>query len=914
MTKLTLRRIFAKRKPDKVIDGFQYFEVPLGEEGIVLYVNDQSFLTDPLYGFSQFAGVLEANKEDIPHPEDVKNALVNVKWSYIDYERIGDIKNLPKGVFNDQWGAWENEGGSFTVAEYGIQKQYAQAKMIKAAFKDKAQLGKMFWIEAYKYYPEFNNPKLGAFVAVIGDSQVLSTNFSVNKNDPLEQGVYRYEDLISLTIKTHLLPNVNTPFHDFAIFEIDIYEFNSDIKMNENPIRHVQKHTDKQNAYNTNNVIDIKIEKKWRDKAKHDKNQHTKYFYAKIKILHYKNEDAQLGDKAVPINGGLLSSHSIGSKVLATAPNGEQVVVEISKKDWDDNRHFFGVSHSGLEKSANTYTKTVVAEYSTKEEGKGRFYFGVYYNTTSELLNQRKFEVQKMIAEVLKNKYTVKNNEPCKFSSIQVEVEGRKPVIVFDEKKITAKQADNAINLFEIVAGDSQKKKITITLDGLEAQHYQTESKTKPRCDAVGLPSGQKHDEKSVIDTRSFPAQRIDQEDYTIKDNSIELKLGYVYDKTVAEGTAINNALLDKLWLFNYFWLSNKLAQPYAIPLSTCRYPNQIVKLMVYPDIEWEVAFIITTGETHTLSVGVPSDLTDYPAKKGLKLKDKFSLSSKYKGFGFDAQIKIKENGNTHSFTLEKIQNMIKRLADLKEFLDKFDSSKSTIATKSGFSEYYNFTLKSPNIALAFRWYFDNLEDEDKKNQVVTMLNGAIRLAPLIGITFEVDLFIITDNIKVYCIGKITELIRKSIEWVTETDIYIEVFVGVELLGEFNIVYNSFNGIDKKKSKNKATLNIPFGVKGGIKSDEDNVIVLPSGEKLDKFKGEISANSGVKIIEELGSDDQGPYKKTNYKFSGLTVKIIIVENMFVRSKMVISPKIDKTFTVLEENNICPDVTEYLKND
>ncbi len=49
--------------------------------------------------------------------------------------------------------------------------------------------------------------------------------------------------------------------------------------------------------------------------------------------------------------------------------------------------------------------------------------------------------------------------------------------------------------------------------------------------------------------------------------------------------------------------------------------------------------------------------------------------------------------------------------------------------------------------------------------------------------------------------------------------------------GEFTIVYNSINGIDDKKSNKKAILSIPFGVKGGIKSNEENVIILPTGEK-----------------------------------------------------------------------------------
>lgn len=104
--------------------------------------------------------------------------------------------------------------------------------------------------------------------------------------------------------------------------------------------------------------------------------------------------------------------------------------------------------------------------------------------------------------------------------------------------------------------------------------------------------------------------------------------------------------------------------QIFFVPVTTCRYPNQVVKFRVFPDVEWEVSFVITTGETHTLAGGIKEDLSDYPGKKGLKLSDKFKFESEYKGFSFATDISVKANGDVHKFGFEKTENLSKAFAD----------------------------------------------------------------------------------------------------------------------------------------------------------------------------------------------------------------------------------------------------------
>ncbi|MCX8534120.1 hypothetical protein [Chryseobacterium luquanense] len=566
-----------------------------------------------------------------------------------------------------------------------------------------------------------------------------------------------------------------------------------------------------------------------------------------------------------------------------------------------------------------------------------------------------RLELQKtnMIQYIGDIRYTKREYDPCGYSKITLKDEDdkeRDSMVIFNEED-TENPIDQTAKVFTIITGDARKN-ISITLDKL---------KNKGEfCQGVLLEKGQKHtDKKNIFQLdRVMPALRMqdgnfvvvqdttqkddydavpDEEraasgsvsdaqewiegvDYKIdSDDKMTVMPRYLYNKTSLEGIqnytshGIPNEALNTLWVFNYFILNDKLAQTYFVPISTCRYPNQIAKINVYPDIEWEVSFIITTGETHTLSGGIKENLTDYQRAQGLKFSDRFKLSSEYKGFSFSTDISTKVNGDIHKFGLDKIENIIKKLADLKSFLDQFDSNNSENASAGGFTEYFSFKLVSPNIVLAFKWNFGHILEKEHNHKAVTMLSGSLKLAPLIGINFEVDLFIITDNIKVYGIGEITKLIRKSIEWVTETDIFILAYVNVELVGEFTVVYNSINGFDNKKSNRKAILSIPFGVKGGIKSNEENVIILPSGEKMEKLNAEISINSGIDIVEELGTDNKGPYKKNSYIFKGLNVRVVIVENVFSRRKISVIPKIDETFEILKENQIGPEKIEYLNN-
>lgn len=775
-------------------------------------------------------------------------------------------------------------------------------------------LGAIYMLMPYNNFPEYEIGNV--YIVALGKPQILYTQFKFPKNGyiPLEHHDRRatYGQTVNVEVYTHLLPDCRSQGKQFD-FEVELFNERGEV-LSKSGLESLK--CDGEYSYNNRHklsfLIDIDWQKKHVDKEKEEK------FYLRIK------------------GRERFSQPSIYDP--------DRVVFNEDEYNSKENN----INWKRFERGKWVYDSSGVLL--------------VPFDTFAEMMGR--FETQKnnTIQYIGDIKYTKREFDPCGYSKITIqdkEDKERAPLVIFDETALSG-DMDKTDHIFSIIAGD-ERKDITITLDGLQTKNQ--------FCQGLLLDEGQKHTiPKNVFqvekvysafhDGKFYPTYRDDEhqhqqreagiditeankhdtdvrksdkaaanpsavqqwtegEDYEIvSDKEITLKLRYLYNKTFLEGSIQNSSIArvaDNLWLFRYFWLSEKLAQTYFVPISTCRYPNQLAKIRVYPDIEWEVSFIITTGETHTLSGGVKEDISDYPVRHNLKFSDKFKLSSEYKGFSFATDISVKVNGDVHKLGFDKIENLIKKLADLKAFLDKFNSNNSANANAGGFTEYFSFKLVSPNIALAFKWNIGHVVEKENNHKAVTMLSGAFKLAPLIGVNFEVDLFVITDNIKVYFIGDITKFIRKSIEWVLEADIFVMAFVNIELNGEFTLVYNSINGFDDKKSNRKAILSIPFGVKGGIKSNEENVIILPTGEKMEKFNAEISVNSGIDIVEELGTDNIGPYKKNSYIFKGLNVKVVIVENVFRRNKISVVPKIEETFEILKEDKICPDSIEYLKN-
>lgn len=218
----------------------------------------------------------------------------------------------------------------------------------------------------------------------------------------------------------------------------------------------------------------------------------------------------------------------------------------------------------------------------------------------------------------------------------------RQPVIIFDED---ASVIDHTDRYFDITTGEKAKT-ISIKLGKLQNQNVY--------CSGLLLNSGEKHDiktnvfqvEKAVYSAvRDSKGNYTKEEDKTHKeqlgkaktpvtkengtdydviknpDNSkikpvntvvnwqegkdynfkgedeLELNLKYKYNKilTISNNELNPNVignLFEEAWLFNYLLLNiDRHKQAYYVPVSTCRYVNQIAKINVLPDIKWTLLF-----------------------------------------------------------------------------------------------------------------------------------------------------------------------------------------------------------------------------------------------------------------------------------------------------------------------------------
>ncbi|ANH82686.1 hypothetical protein A8C56_18410 [Niabella ginsenosidivorans] len=100
--------------------------------------------------------------------------------------------------------------------------------------------------------------------------------------------------------------------------------------------------------------------------------------------------------------------------------------------------------------------------------------------------------------------------------------------------------------------------------------------------------------------------QGLQKKDYTINGDSITLRLGYyfykTYDNEVLDYLATQEYLeggivsdnFKNIWIVRYLLKlikKEELAQTYFVPVTTCRYPNQLALIKAYPSMKWVINF-----------------------------------------------------------------------------------------------------------------------------------------------------------------------------------------------------------------------------------------------------------------------------------------------------------------------------------
>ncbi len=789
-----------------------------------------------------------------------------VKWVWIATQYLEEAKKMAPGQVFDKWGEWKSKNATEPISKYGIGKQYVFGNAIntKTSKKDLTE-GTIYYFEPFTEYPTLDR---GHYIATIDTPQILSAYFARYKDEfkyPGESGtsnIYTYKNTIKLYIQGHLLPDYTVGYHNFALFEVEIWDTDGN-KATKEPLKYFQKYHPGKFSVNTMTELDFVIEEDWRDASNHEKDT-VKTYYAKIKTTLYSNEDAFTGDEVDNINDKYLitanenpkNNHryfKFTNKFKSVAPNLDTIgIVYTSEDEAVSQSGWLGRNTDKGIANAKKYKKTTVKEYDTtkgtvlKDQ---QVSFDVKYDTMDVILDNYEADKNNMMVVVGDVEYSAKNIEPCKFSKIEISHKSRKdPFVLFDEDQKTKAVVDQTNLAFGIVAGDA-KEKVTITAVGLAIQNYQDKGLKKPEC--YGITTARKTrkgrvarkkvkhkkeaefthtsiedvfnmqkayvlypkgmEETTGSETMDIGDQQIQ---YNHKDNSVELEVGYLYNKNYDnrvlnflghENEYLKNhdivKSLQNLWVFRYLLQvikKEELYQSYFVPVGTCRYPNQMVKVRVYPDIKWSINFNYNIetpiyyentkgmlefydkaqakGEEFPLLSDDPSKRIQKQKEASLKKKattDKAIQEKKHKSkfaLHFECEAAGGNQIKLGSDFAEKIRAMLSPIIEMYELVDKVTGAKKARKAEGelksnpartsklkGILSRLNrapmtLTLHPPGIGTGLAIGYMPGEDS---HIVGHQLDGFVKLDPIIGGDIRIDLLALAGKIPVY--GKLVD-------------------------------------------------------------------------------------------------------------------------------------------------------------
>jgi hypothetical protein len=351
------------------------------------------------------------------------------------------------------------------------------------------------------------------------------------------------------------------------------------------------------------------------------------------------------------------------------------------------------------------------------------------------------------------------------------------------------------------------------------------------------------------------------------------------FNKTVAEGytSGIIEEMLDKLWMFRYFWLNEKLAQTFFAPISTCRYPNQIAKIRVFPDMEWEFKFKVQ-----------PID----PSKQDSEASNQWEKSTEaannkiWKKGNLSLELFLKAKSGNFEMELQygyarKIQTILDSLMEVKEFLDDISGVKEAKAAKAAAKLAGNvindspFSLKFdyPAIDIKGKWKLETIKE---KAQIARAGEITIEFAPLIKATGEIDLIKCLDYLAVA--GPVFRAVRKIKDAINDyTPLTADIWFSLYAVGSIDVKAHIALGAEEKSLDASSFLTVNVGAKLGVKAGVE-VPKLSFGADTKEqwgFELEASAKGETSVIfsGKTVAGNEGIYMELSFGFGGMSVYV-----------------------------------------
>lgn len=562
--------------------------------------------------------------------------------------------------------------------------------------------------------------------------------------------------------------------------------------------------------------------------------------------------------------------------------------------------------------------------------------------------------------------YQKKEFDPCGYSQIEItdkSSKDRKPFIFFDEEKLSS-SGDLTSQTFDIIRGD-EKKDVIIALKKLQNKNVFCNGVMLPKnkkhnikenvflmdnvlaakrlgddFERIEDKSHKKQLRKSNIDITKEnetdtdviadsekPAYEVEKvqnfvlgTDYEyVGEDSLKLKLKYIYNKTYDNTIlkAIGYEIDDKYslinlkdeevaWVARYIFWKDHFVQQYFVPVSTCRYPNQIIKTKVFPDFEWWINFKYKTESPvfvrqspkykHRVFTTQDNQNQKLAGERRTEHSNNWKLKKKEYDLEFEAGFKI--DGEEKPLipgdgfpVINAINVLLKAYEIFKEitFADEAEAGETAIAngtarttegtppsrnmsnrwnTRKGAGLPIRIEVSPPSVSGGIYGKF--AQSKSRVNQIGAFYNLEIAAKPLFSIKGELDLLFYAQFIgpigqAMYILSQIV----KKVNYLTLGAVKIDYYINVGAKVDFNLEVKSveYHSID--------------GWSGGeIQFYIPSEIYLNAGVDINaSIEGIGSAEAEARIEGKAEFETRATYDKRNnkcpslLKFNGLSGKV-----------------------------------------
>lgn len=464
-------------------------------------------------------------------------------------------------------------------------------------------------------------------------------------------------------------------------------------------------------------------------------------------------------------------------------------------------------------------------------------------------------------------------------------------------------------------------------------------NKSDQEAKGIESPQKQNYETVSVAGIQGLTEET----DYTISEaeDAITLKLKYNYNKSYddkilnylyGEQEYLTKGFFDEnfknVWVVRYLlkWIKNEqIAQSYFVPVTTCRYPNQIAKVRVYPDMKWVINFNynidtplyykattplieyysgFNEGKINTSNNNKRKEILSKQISNVLQhdvgRKTTFGLYVECEVSGEDDVIKLgSEFGEKYRKMLKPLFWMVNKLdgdlgvSDAKDEALKISTHSGSKGLKARLNALpMSFTLNPPAIGLGLGIGYGVSQD----GKITYELDGRLIADPIIGAEVKLDILALGSKFKPW--GTIIDALD-LVSWLAnafsggkieiEYELYFQLTAKINLVGtgskegEAKPAQLKYNFADKKYNGNialqgylegKIQITVAFKIKLKAEKGKD-VNQIRSQENDDKafeLGVEVTATSFVTLTigKNFGATDDWD---ADFYFSG--VKLII---------------------------------------